>query len=305
MRTLPRKALLVVLVTAAVAQQPTFDAAAIKVVNLASRPIFGNRGGPGTGDPTRIHLCCVGMFSLLMRAYDVDLDQIIGPSWIMENSGPNLYQVDATMAPGTTRDKYQLMMQHLLEERFHLQVHREKRNFPGYELTVLGGGLKLKESNSALDDGAGNTELPKRNSDGTFVLPPGPQMFTSLGWGVIIVQAQQKPIGELAKVLGRMINQSLGEDPNDFASPKGRVLDGTGLTGTYDFTLRFSCELCQFAATNGAVVPPSRAPGDSPSGEPSIFTAVQKQLGLKLTRVKDIPLDVIVVDHVEKTPTAN
>src|SRR5215475_9639270 len=132
------------------AQQPSFDAASVKVVKLASHPQFGNSGGPGTPEPGRIHLCCVGMFSLLMRAYDVDLDQIIGPSWIMENSGPNLYQVDATMAPGTTRDKYQLMMQHLLEERFHLQVHREKRNFPGYELTVLGGGLKLKESNSAL-----------------------------------------------------------------------------------------------------------------------------------------------------------
>jgi len=130
-------------------------------------------------------------------------------------------------------------------------------------------------------------------------------MLTSLGSGVIIVQAQQKPIGELARVLGRMINQSLGEDPNDFASPKSRVLDGTGLTGIYDFILRFSCELCPFAATNGAVGPPSRAPADSPTGEPSIFTALQKQLGLKLTRVKDIPLDVIVVDHVEKTPTAN
>jgi uncharacterized protein (TIGR03435 family) len=246
------------------------------------------------------------MFSLLMRAYDVELDQIIGPSWIMENMGPNLYQVDATIPPNATKAQYQLMMQQLLGERFHLRIHRERRNFPGYELIVAEGGPKLKESKPDPEVVApDSSQLPKRKSDGTFVLPLGPQMFTSLGWGVIMVQAQQKPIGDLVKAMGRMINQSMGEDPNDFASPKARVLDRTGLVGTYDFTLRFSCELCQFAATNGAVAPPPPAPADSPSGEPSIFAALQKQLGLKLNRVKDIPLDVIVVDQVEKNPSPN
>src|SRR5580658_3505251 len=99
-------------------QQPTFDAASVKVVKLASHPVFGNRGGPGTSDPGRIHLCCVGMFSLLMRAYDVELDQIVGPSWIMENMGPNLYQVDATMPADTGKTRYERMLQRLLEERF-------------------------------------------------------------------------------------------------------------------------------------------------------------------------------------------
>jgi uncharacterized protein (TIGR03435 family) len=286
-------------------QQPTFDAASVRVVKLATHPIFGNRGGPGTSDPGRIHLCCVGMFSLLMTAYDVELDRIFGPSWIMENMGPNLYQVDATMPPDTTKARYQLMIQQMLRERFHLQIHREKRNFPGYELVIAEGGPKLKESRADLDAAADTSEFPKRNAKGMLLLPPGPQMLTSLAWGVIIVQVRQKPIGDLVKVMGRMINQSLGENPNDFASPKARVLDRTGLTGTYDFTLRFSCELCQFAATNGAVAPPTPLPADSPGGEPSIFVALRKQLGLNLNKVKDVPLDVIVVDRVEKTPTAN
>ena len=60
------------------AQQPIFDAASVKVVKLASHPVFGNSGGPGTSDPGRVHLCCVGMFSLVMRAYDVEVDQIRG-----------------------------------------------------------------------------------------------------------------------------------------------------------------------------------------------------------------------------------
>ncbi len=287
-------------------QQPAFDAASVKVVKLASHPVFGNRGGPGTSDPGRIHLCCEGMFSLLMRAYDVELDRIVGPAWIMENMGPNLYQVDATMPPDTTKARYQLMMQQLLQERFHLAIHREKRYFPGYELVVAEGGPKLKDSKPDPDVAELDvSQLPKRNAAGLVPLPPGPQMLASLGWGVIIVQVQQKPLGDLVKVMGRMINQSLGENPNDYASPKARVLDRTGLTGTYDFNLRFSCELCQFAAVNGAVAPPAPLPADSPGGEPSIFVALRKQLGLKLNKVKDVPLDMIVVDHVEKIPTSN
>lgn len=211
------------------------------------------------------------------------------------------------MPPDTASARYRLMMQQLLAERFHLKVHREKRNFPGYELAIAEGGPKLKESRPDPDAASPDTsQLPKRNAEGMLLLPPGPQMLTSLGWGVIIVQTQQKPIGDLVKVMGRMINQSLGENPNDFASPKSRVLDRTGLTGNYDFTLRFSCELCQFAATNGAMAPPPPPPpADSPGGEPSIFAALQRQLGLKLNKVKEVSLDVIVVDHAEKTPTAN
>ena len=241
-----------------------------------------------------------------MRAYDVELDQMRGPSWIFENTGPNLFEVDATMPSDTTKAQYQLMMQQLLQERFHLEIHREKRNFPGYELVIAAGGPKLKESRPDSDAAVPDTSyVPERNAAGKLILPPGPQMVTSLEWGVVVVQAQQKPVGDLLKVMGRMINQSLGENPNDFDSPKARVLDRTGLTGTYDFTLRFSCELCQFAATNGGAFPPAPLPADSPGREPSIFTALQKQLGLKLTKVKDVALDVIVVDHVEKTPTAN
>jgi uncharacterized protein (TIGR03435 family) len=293
--------------SALVAQQPVFDAASVRIVKLSSHPAFGNRGGPGTSDPTRIHMCCVGMFWLLMTAYDVEIDRLFGPDWIMENMGPNLYELDATMPPGTTKVQYQLMMQQFLKERFQVSVHHEKRSYPGYELVVAEGGPKLHESHLDPNYVAPESHpLPARAKDGMFILPPGPQWFESLGWGVIVVQVQQKPLGEMVKAMGRMINQSLGENPNDFASPKARVIDKTGLTGTYDFTLHFSCELCQFAVVNGAAPPPPPpAAADSPGGQPSIFVAVQKQLGLKLNKTRELPLDVIVVDHVEKVPTPN
>ena len=289
-------------------QQPTFDAASVKMVKLASHPVFANRGGPGTSDPGRVHICCVGMFSLLMRAYDVEIDQIVGPPWIMENMGPDLYQVDATMPPDTTKAQYQAMMQELLRERFHLEFHREKRNFPGYELLIAEGGPKLRESKPDQSDAGAQdnaAQFPKRDAEGMLLLPPGPQMFTSLGRGTIIIQAKQKTVADLAKALGKTLNQALGENPNDFAAKKARVIDRTGLNGTYDFTLKFACELCQFAVTNGAGEGGQPPAADSPSGEPGIFAAVQRQLGLKLKKVKDVSLDVIVVDRVDRTPTAN
>ena len=307
MRARARAALLGGLLAAvSTGQEPAFDAASVKLVKPASHPVFGNSGGPGTGDPGRIHLCCVGMYSLLMRAYDAQLDRIVGPSWIMENMGPHLYQVDATMPPGTTKAQFQLMMRNLLRQRFHLEIHRESRNFPGYELVVAEGGPKLREShpdsNPVVQEET--PRIPKRSADGALILPPGPQMYTSLGRGMIIVQAQEKPVGELVKGLGRMIAQSLGEDPNDFASRKPRVVDKTGLTGRYDFTLRFSCEVCQFAVDNGtATSAPDGA--EFATGLPDIFAALQSQLGLKLVKVKDILLDVIVVDRADQVPTAN
>jgi uncharacterized protein (TIGR03435 family) len=251
------------------------------------------------------------MFSLLMRAYDVEIDQIIGPPWIMDNMGPNLYQIDATMPAGTTKARFQLMMQNLLVERFHLEIHRETRNFPGFELVVAKDGPKLKESASDPKAVVADPpQTPKRRADGSVILPPGPQMLTSLGRGMVRVQMQEKPIGDLVKGLGRLIAQSLGADPADFASRKARVIDKTGLTGKYDFTLEFSCEGCSglganMAMANGAAADSPAAADTVGSALPNIFVAFEKQIGLKLVKTKDIPLDVIVVDHVDKIPTGN
>jgi hypothetical protein len=60
-------------VAVSLGQQPTFDVASVKSVNLASHPTFGNSGGPGTAFPGRIHFCCVGMFSLFIEYDDTSL----------------------------------------------------------------------------------------------------------------------------------------------------------------------------------------------------------------------------------------
>ncbi len=295
------------------AQQPVFDAVSVKAVNLAAHPAFGNSGGPGTKDPGRVHFCCVSMVSLLMRAYDLQIDQVFGPSWIMDNMGPNLYQVDATMPLDTTKAQFQSIMRTLLVERFHLQVHHETRNFPGYDLVVAKNGPKLKESlkESNPDPNiliADTPQKPKRGADGSIIFPPGPQMMTSLGRGMVRVQAQEKPLADVIAGMGSLIAQSMGADPTDFAARKARVTDKTGLTGKYDFILEFACDGCRGL---GANLPIFAGRGDasaadlSESGLPSIFSALEKQLGLKLEKTRDVSLDVIVVDRVDKIPTQN
>jgi uncharacterized protein (TIGR03435 family) len=69
----------------------------------------------------------------------VAADQISGPGWIRDFSGPDLYEIAATMSPDTTKEQFQLMLQNLLAERFHLVVHHETRMFSGYVLSVARG----------------------------------------------------------------------------------------------------------------------------------------------------------------------
>jgi uncharacterized protein (TIGR03435 family) len=171
------------------------------------------------------------------------------------------------------------MLQNLLVERFGLAAHRETREAAGYEMVVAKGGLKLKESantgactanNPTENDRDGLPQLaPGCNGASTFPIPNGSRY--SLG---------QQPFLTLAEPLRSTL-----------AMP---VLDKTGLTGKYDFNLTFT--------TRG----PSTAAADDAASEgpPDLFTALRRQLGLRLDQ-KKIPVDVLVVDRAEKTPKEN
>jgi uncharacterized protein (TIGR03435 family) len=105
--------------------------------------------------------------------------------------------------------------------------------------------------------------------------------------------------------LGADINISNGAP---IGGPQARVVDKTGLTGTYEFTL-------EFAGSAGALgmmpsAPAEGEPGmplasEPAGGAPDIFTAVEKQLGLKVVKVRDIPVDILMVDNADKVPTEN
>lgn len=87
------------------------------------------------------------------------------------------------------------------------------------------------------------------------------------------------------------------------------MVDKTGLTGQYTFKLECSCDGCgpppgvPLANDYGQAAPAASTPAGT--GLPNIFVALQQQLGLKLSKVKDVPVDVIVIDHIDKVPTQN
>ena len=270
----------------------TFETASVKRIESGTQPAFAHWGGPGTKDPGRVHYCCDAMITLVTRAFGVQSDRVVGPSWMADFGGPNRYVIDATIPAGATKDEFRTMLQNLLAERLQLKVHHETRNFPGYELVVAKGGPKLNRQ-------------PKlgASEDMVGVLPPGTRMMSGEGMGRMWIQSQQVGIAELASRLGPMITQALGADSADLSIPKARVVDRTGLTGVYDYRIEFACDGCRATAARLGGLPSISAVSDA-GGLQSVFQAVES-LGLKLEKVRDIALDVIVVDRVEKVPSGN
>jgi uncharacterized protein (TIGR03435 family) len=289
-------------------QTPSFEAASVKVIEPSARLEVVRDGGPGTTDPGRIHFARIAMQELIMRAYDVRPDEVLGPEWIRGNpSVSNAYVVSATMEPTATKEQFQLMLQRLLAERFHLAIHREVRIFEGYDLTLGKGGPKLTEATPA-------TQLAVKEEidtsvvaqDGFPVLPPGPQVFIVQEPGLQRIKYQECSMAGLAYNLRFRLSVALGTAPTS-DSRRPRVRDMTGVAGKYNFTLEFSCEGCVVSTFTGKVSPEQRlaSSGRTERTLPDLFVALQQQLGLRLEKGKGVPVDVIVVDRVDKVPTSN
>jgi len=312
-------AVVAVLICPCFGQQPAFDAASVKLVDPAAPASFVTTGGPGTSDPGRIHYGHATMIELLTKAFSVDIDQISGPMWVQSFMGPNFYIVDATMPPDTTKEQFQLMLQTLLKDRFHLEFHRETRAFPGYELVVAKGGPKLHQSAPHPESAAPSG--PPRMGIGKDGFPIGRGAAT--GRGTYRMRAQEESMTDLVRSLGPMLSQALGADLSsqivgaERVAPRPRVTDKTGLTGKYDFTLEFDCPGCRGLGAAAAMLPQlaARTPADGQpasaasepagSGLPTIFAAFEKQLGLRLEKVKDVPVEVVVIDRLDKVPVEN
>jgi len=278
-----------------------FDAASVKP---AGPPVAGDtggmRGGPGTGDPGRITIPRATLSRILARAYDVLPEQISGPAWL-DDSSTYAYRIDATLPPNTTREQSLLMLRNLLAERFHLRFHHETRTRPAYELVVATGGPKLKEWTPLTDAPAGK---PTVDGNGFLRLPPGAPVGFIMGAGSIRMSYRQT-MAMFCHSLGTEINISNG---TPLGSPQPRVVDKTGLTGTYEFTLEFAGSIRSPGENLSA--PADGEPGaplasDPAEAAPDIFTALEKQLGLKLVKVKDAPVDMLIVDSADKVPTEN
>jgi uncharacterized protein (TIGR03435 family) len=108
--------------------QPAFEAASVSRANPQAVG-GGFRGGPGTDDPGQITYVNVPLLRFLMAAYHKQPFQISGPDWLTTES----YDIAAKIPEGATQQQFELMLQRLLAERFHLAAHHETRDYKAYE----------------------------------------------------------------------------------------------------------------------------------------------------------------------------
>lgn len=312
------------LITQTVAQAPppkvdrTVSAAAVpakiefEVASLRPSPVGSGRGGParggpGTSDPERLTYEHTLFRRLLMDAYGVQRDQIKGPDWATANAvdGGALFDVSAKIPPKATKQQVAIMLQNLLKDRFQLTLHHETTQPSGYALVVAKGGPKLNESAGPLSESERGKLVKgpiylQTESDGFPQLFPEHNLGGTFKDGTVRMRFRDYPLFDLVQQFSFMLG--------------AHMIDRTGLTGKYDFTLEFT------PPENGVVVgivatlplaPGQTAPLDANGPDPGrldsvsvVSSAMEKQLGLKLEATK-IGVDTLVIDHAEKTPTEN
>lgn len=258
------------------AEALTFEVASIKPSDPDSRRMSFQLA-PGGG----LNAVNVGLKQLIAFAYEVpcgrNCDTFIsgGPGWIdslkfdILAKAPPSAEATADIRRMTMdqrkvfQQQLRQRVQALLAERFQLAIHRETKEVPVYALVVAKNGPKFKES-----------------------LGEGSQMLRG-GRGEMI--AERVPLEMLAINLAGQLGRP--------------VVDRTGLNGRYDFKLEWTPEPDMTGGKLGAETggeKPASAPDIS---GPSIFTALQEQLGLKLESTRG-PAEIIIIDRAEK-PTAN
>jgi len=267
--------------------KPAFEAASIKPPTPLGP--LGMRsdvhGGPGTPDPGMYSCQNCPVYWLVSGAYNIRIQTLFsGPDWLHEVR----FDFSAKIPAGATKETFRLMLQNLLAERFKMAVHREKKQMQVYELTVAKNGPKFKESvpKDAPNKDDGPPQKIKTDGDGFPILTPGMTMAAIPGHARF--GAQNQPMDWLIDMLSGQL-----------ASP---ITDATGLTGKYDFLVSWAFE------DHSSSTPPPIG-GAPPAAEfeqylPALISSVQSQLGLKLTAKKGLA-EVLVVDHIEKSPTGN
>jgi len=274
----------------------TFEVASVKPaapVPAGGRGGGGMRGGPGTADPGQATFTRVSLRNVLLRAYAVKTYQITGPAWLdME-----LYDIAAKVPAGATKEQFNQMLQNLLTERFHLALHRETKELPAYELVLGKNGSKLKETTMDLNAPEPPvTPGPIRMDANGFPQLERAGMITMMSARNNVVEARTAAKAQPVSMLIQMLESQL----------KGPVVDRTGLSGKYDFTLEYSLDTMVLPLPAGPPGAGGAAAGTPPevASGPPLPAALQDQLGLKLEQ-KRAPLEVLIIDRADRTPTEN
>jgi len=255
---------------------PVFDVASVKA-NTSGDPGASFGGRPGGQVVVRNNT----LRNIIRNAYGLQDFQIVGgPEWINSDR----FDIVAKAADDAPPAQMLLMVRALLADRFKLAVHTETREIPIYALVMARSdgrpGPQLRPA--AVDCAAIFAAARGRGAPPPAPAPPG-----------------DRPTCGMRTVPGRMMagGYALPDVARNLSNFTGRmVVDKTGLTGTFDLDLTWTPD----QIPQGPV--PPGAPAIDANG-PSIFTAVQEQLGLKLDSQRG-PVEVLVIDRAEQ-PTAD
>lgn len=255
---------------------PAFEVASIKPAAPDARGMF-IRAAPGG----RLNINNMPLKEMIVLAFRIQPFQISGgPAWLDSAR----YDISAKPENSPKQSEIPLMLQSLLADRFQLKIHRETKELPIYALVVAKKDGKLGPRLTESKEGSCTTfDLSKPPP------PPGPGKPPTLGCGGMMMSprsltAASVPIANLIPALSRTLGRT--------------VVDQTGLTGNFDISMEWTPDESQVQfAPDGPKPPPSDATG------PSIFTALQEQLGLKLESQKG-PVEMLVIDRAEK-PSEN
>jgi uncharacterized protein (TIGR03435 family) len=256
------------------AQTPSFEAASVKK-NAGGGPpgmeirVTPNGGFIATNVPLR---------TLVREAFRVQDYQLIDlPGWAEGE------RFDITARSGAATPDWQPMVQSLLRDRFSLVSRRETRDMPIYAVSLARGdgrlGPRLQAVTKDMTDYCAGQRLPEAQRP-----PANPAVFCGMRQSIGTVQGRDLPL----TALWRFVAQQAGR----------AIVDRSGLTGNFVFELTWTPE--QFANRETPAVVNGNA--IDPNG-PSLFTALQEQLGLKLDAQRG-PVDVVVVDRIDR-PTEN
>ena len=170
-----------------------------------------------------------------------------------------IVDMDAGKLKKLTLEERRAMLQQLLENRFHLKVHRQTEVLPLYEMVVAKGGPKITPVEPVGPDPDADKNKKVKGMDRGNMSVSDKQLIT-----------HEASLDRLALSLSSKLGRT--------------VVDKTGLTGKYDLSLTWS--------------PDDGSTAESDSSAPSLFTALQEQLGLRLQPAKG-PVETLVVDHIE------
>jgi uncharacterized protein (TIGR03435 family) len=253
---------------------PKFEVASVKAASPDSKfmVIHPTPGG-------RLNITNLTVKDMIGSAWSVQPFQISGgPAWMDSVR----YDVSAKAEGAAKIPELMQMLRSLLADRFQLVIHRETKELPIF-------GLVLARKDGEL----GPQLVESKDRDCTLpdaTKPPPPPLDSANG---LALGCGQLSVG-VRQLRGAAI--SIQQLPSTLSPLLGRtVIDQTGLKGTYDVTLRWTPDGAQLAGPQ----PGAPTPTVTDSGGPSIFAALQEQLGLKLESTKG-PVEILMIDHVHR-----